>query len=512
MGGVNLSLVINWLNTINMLPSLSYSHLSGCELSMPILPVISNDTLTSLLLGDHLNSSVFPWLFKYNNTLAVLNLYNNYECQSCLQGMIPKAFENLHRLEVLYLSNNNISGEVLDLTKFPLLEELNPYRNRLNLQIPTLHLNPIKLSSCKMGSAFLLLTQRNFSWLNMSGGGISYTIPNWFWNLSSNINFLNLSHNQIKGSIPFQWFSSRFINFPTLDLSYNCFNGILPLLHSGAVTNGSISNLRQMSYLDLSNNLLSGELPSRLATMKYLIVLNLANNNLSRRLLDSIGNLIDIQKFVAQVIDELYFNQENTCMGRDKPITFGGSFPTIKLVQQKTTFAIPWPKNKVTMLVFLMYMRLILKPLKSISTLRLLKFIDLSSNRIKGEILRGITSLSGLIGFNLSRNLLTGFIPQNTGGLESLDFLDFLLSYLNFSNNHLSVYSTTDVGQPQHQLQSFNAFAYTSNKNLGLPLPKRCLGDEASRGSQEGNIQEHASSYYHLWFETTIALGFIVGF
>lgn len=74
-----------------------------------------------------------------------------------------------------------------------------------------------------------------------------------------------------------------------------------------------------MSYLDLSNNLLSGELPSRLATMKYLIVLNLANNNLSRRLLDSIGNLIDIQKLylqkqqfycsVAQVIDELYFNQ-----------------------------------------------------------------------------------------------------------------------------------------------------------------------------------------------------------
>lgn len=57
------------------------------------------------------------------------------ECQSCLQGMIPKAFENLHRLEVLYLSNNNISGEVLDLTKFPLLEELNPYRNRLNVSL-----------------------------------------------------------------------------------------------------------------------------------------------------------------------------------------------------------------------------------------------------------------------------------------------------------------------------------------------------------------------------------------
>jgi EIX receptor 1/2 len=144
----------------------------------------------------------------------------------------------------------------------------------------------------------------------MSDVGISDTIPNWFWDLSSNIQFLNLSHNQITGTIPLQWFSSRFIGFPTIDLSYNCFNGSLPQLNSGStVLNlsnnfflGSITSIcetnrsmtyKHLNYLDLSDNLLSGELSSCWKNMPNLMVLNLANNNLSGRIFYSIGGICD---------------------------------------------------------------------------------------------------------------------------------------------------------------------------------------------------------------------------
>jgi EIX receptor 1/2 len=171
------------------------------------------------------------------------------------------------------------------------------------------------------------------------------------------------------------------------------------------------------------------------------------------------------------------------------------------------------------------------KYLEYSKTLGLVKLIDLSSNKLKGEIPKEITSLSGLIVLNLSRNLLTGTIPHNIGDMERLESLDLsknhisgkippslvdlsFLSCLILSNNNLSGRIPTGT-----QLQSFNASAYTGNQDLcGLPLLKRCPGDEAAQGPRtssidgEGNNQEHANSHEHLWFYTSIVLGFIVGF
>ncbi|KAG2709756.1 hypothetical protein I3760_05G255900 [Carya illinoinensis] len=448
MGGVNLSLAINWLDTINMLPSLSYSHLSGCELSMPILPMISNATITSPLLGFLM-------------------------CEGEIIGVVP------HRLWKELV--------VLDLTKFPLLEELNLYCNRLNRSLAKSIGKLFKLQVLDVSSNCLKgVITKSHLWnvSHLPQLGFSFNSPSLIFSPTW-IPILHLN------TIKLSFCKMGFINFPTLDLSYNFFNGVLPLLHSGAVvlnlsnnffqgsiksifeTNGSISNLRRMSYLDLSNNLLSGEVPSHLATMKCLImknsngrtVPNLGNNNLFGGLLESIKNLIEIQK--------LHLRNNN--------------FIVLDLGENKLSER--------------MHAR------KSISTLGLLKFFDLSSNRMQGERPRGITCLSGLIGLNLSRNLLTGFIPQNTDGLETLDFLDLsrnhlssiippslvalsLLSYLNFSNNHLS--GSIPIGT---QLLggvgslSTSKVSLRGNKNLGLPLPKRCLGDKASQ-----------------------ALGFIVGF
>jgi EIX receptor 1/2 len=79
MSGVNLSKVVNWPDKVNMLPSLLDLSLSSCGLSMPLPPMLSNANSSSPLSFldlsyNYLNSSVFPWLFKYTNSLVFLDL------------------------------------------------------------------------------------------------------------------------------------------------------------------------------------------------------------------------------------------------------------------------------------------------------------------------------------------------------------------------------------------------------------------------------------------------------
>jgi EIX receptor 1/2 len=622
MSYVNLSKAVNWMEKVSSLPYLKEVHLFECDLiSMPIPPVLFNASSSSPLSildlsWNQLNSSIFPWLFKYANNLVVLHLRHNMLEGSIpeafgnmvalvdvdlswnnLEGSIPKAFgnmvalvnvelslnnlegvmpqtlENLHNLQVLDLSNNNISGEVIDLTNFSFLRELHLFNNRLNgnlskvignlstqLQVldvssnsfesviteahlstysnlkmldlsfnslslkfspnwvPPFHLDTISLSSCKMGTSFpqWLQTQKNFLWLDISDGGISDTIPNWFWDLSSNIEFLNLSRNQITGTIPHQWFSTRLIDIQMIDLSYNRLSGPLPQFPSRALMLSLSNNLFQGSitsicerngsananileywiHLDLSNNLLFGELPNCLGN-RSIDILNLANNNLSGRIPDFYDGPSTLHlsnnSFTGELRKSLmncsYLKLldlgENRLSGRI-PTWIGTSLPNLQVLRltsnlfmgrmplqlchltslqildlshNSITGTIPKCLNNFTVMAqqkssyvsinnYLSYIsyhndksiptyvnNLLVsfkgKYLEYSKTLGLVKVIDLSSNKLKGEIPRGITSLSGLIALSLSRNLLTGIIPQNIGHMESLESLDL-------SRNHLS--------------------------------------------------------------------------
>jgi EIX receptor 1/2 len=690
MSGVNLSKVINWPDKVNMLPSLLDLSLQSCQLSMPIPLVLFHSNSSSPLLfldlsSNRLNSSISK-AFKHMRALVHLNLSsNNFE-----GIMIPQTLENLHNLQVLDLSNNSISGEVPDLSKLTFLSELYLSSNLLNgslanvlgklskLQVldlslnsfkgviteahlsnfstlrqldfssnslslkfspnwvPPFHLDTIKLGSCDLGPAFpqWLQTQKNFSWLDISYARISDTIPNWFWDLSFNINFLSLSHNQISGTIPLQWLSSRFLGSSTIDLSYNCFSGPLPQLNSNLMaldfssnlfqgsintsfcgTNGSIGN-RYLRYLDLSNNSLSGELPNCWANVPYLISLDLSYNNFSGRI-DSIGSICNFMKseymlrmlhlennnFIGELPNSLMNCTsltvldvgENRVSGeipawigtmqsylivlRLSSNLFTGSIPSqlchlnylqiLDLSHNNISGTIPPCLNNLTAMAqtspYVGFAHQYDSPLKSTTyycyisglpvtlreknfwynmpfddirlnskyrsndypkqIVRYLKFMDLSSNKLKGEIPREIGSLSGLHGLNLSKNLLTGIIPHSFGDLENLEFLDLssnhllgiippslvnlgFLAVIDLSSNNLS--GRIPLGR---QFGTFTNSSYVGNTDLcGSPLSKECPENAATHEGPQTSSKHDTDFYEHFWFYATIAIGFIVGF
>ncbi|KAJ0519975.1 putative transferase [Helianthus annuus] len=118
--------------------------------------------------------------------------------------------------------------------------------------------------------------------------------------------------------------------------------------------------------------------------------------------------------------------------------------------------------------------------------------MDLSCNKLVGEIPVELTALSALMGLNLSNNHLSGGIPDNIGNMTALTSLDLsgnklrgmippsiaalnFLSHLNLSNNNLSGPIPTG-----NQLQTLiDPSIYDGNKHMcGAPLPKNCSSHE----------------------------------
>jgi len=171
---------------------------------------------------------------------------------------------------------------------------------------PPFLLNYLYLSSCNLGPHFpqWLRNQNNLWVLDISGIGISDTIPNWFWDLSnSSLTLLNFSHNNMRGMLPD--LSSKYAEIVGVDLSSNQFEGPLPTFPLQTIAldlsnnmfsgpNSAICKIAgpQLISLDLSKNLLSGNLPNCLIPFDGLAFLDLAHNNCSGRIPRSLGSLL----------------------------------------------------------------------------------------------------------------------------------------------------------------------------------------------------------------------------
>ena len=86
----------------------------------------------------------------------------------------------------------------------------------------------------------------------------------------TNIIFLNLSHNQIRGELPRGLGDMQQVQ--AIDLSWNNFTGTI---------SPQLGLCRELEVLDLSHNLLTGVLPSSLDLLKDLKNLDVSNNSLT---------------------------------------------------------------------------------------------------------------------------------------------------------------------------------------------------------------------------------------
>ncbi|KAL4618402.1 hypothetical protein ACB092_06G007400 [Castanea dentata] len=357
--------------------------------------------LVILSLGYNSISGPIPLSIGNLSSLRSLDLESNQ-----INGTLPQSFGLLSKLESLNIGLNMLEGVVSEVhfAKLMRLKKLFASHNRLTLKVrdnwtPPFQLNTLVLRSWNLGSKFpsWLYSQKQLLSLDISNTGIIDVVPPWFWNLSSQFDYLNISHNQIYGEFPHIPLILSYLS--TIDVSSNNFTGPLPCISSNVtfldlsnnLLSGSISHFlcykmnesKFMEFLNLGNNLLSGKISNCWMMWQSLLVLNLENNNFTGKIPASIGSLINLRSL------HLYNNK------------FSGKLPsllknctnlvTIDIGKNEFDGSIPkWIGHRLSSLMIL----------------------SLHSNNFYGQIPDDLCALSSLQILYLSHNKLSGSIPK----------------------------------------------------------------------------------------------------
>ncbi|XP_043809767.1 receptor-like protein EIX2 [Manihot esculenta] len=434
------SLEGNIPNTLNRLCNLIELHLGYNKFSGEISGTFSNssgcikNSLENLILLNNSFSGSIP-----DNLGQFKRLKGLYLSKNSFWGSIPVSIGQLYNLERLGLSKNSLHGEVSELHLLNLrsLIELSVDGNSLVFDIdpewiPPFQLSSIDLSSCEVGPSLpqWLKTQKHIRFLEMSNASISDNIPDWFENISSNIVGLDLSYNQLFGTLPtFRKLNTPYANeYRIILLKSNQFDGFLTCSHfdatildiSNNLLHGQIpQNLSEMmpslQLLSLSNNYLNGTVPATLCRSGSLQILDLSNNHLSGIIPSCWGNLPSLT-----VIDF-----SSNMLSGDVPMSLGSQESLVSLHLQNNTL-----QGKIPMS---------LRYLESLETLDLsmnafdgfipswigeslssLKVLSIHSNKFEGEIPLQLCYLASLRILNLANNVMTGTIPNCFGNFTAI--------------------------------------------------------------------------------------------
>ncbi|XP_017979777.1 PREDICTED: leucine-rich repeat receptor protein kinase EMS1-like [Theobroma cacao] len=459
---------------------------------------LSNNSLLSLSASENDVNYSFPQLY-------------NVSFSSCSITQFPSFFRTSN-LEILKLSNNNISGGISkwEAEGWESLLELYLSNNSLtNLeQFPGMNLKVLDLRSNLLQgpilSNSLICNQSSLVFLDLSRNYLTGTIPNCLGNFSFFLQFMNLEVNNFYGKVPDSFTKDR---LGYLFLNDNQLEGLLPQ---------SLANCSSLRILNLRNNKFTDTFPHRLASLRDLQVLILRNN----RLYGPMPTSIAPSNFSALQIIDLSHNEltgplptkffQNLRAMKDQK-THGGLGPLLYsrgcAIYDRDCQSSMVDSKKASVNVTTKKLEMELA-----ETLTIFKSIDFSSNLFCGQIPKEVGELISLQTLNLSNNNLTGPIPPSFGNMVALESLDLssnklgggipsqltnltFLEVLNLSQNDL-------VGPIPHgkQFDTFENDSYSGNLGLcGFPLSKQCGNNEEPKPPVPMLKEDEGSEIAFIW-------------
>ncbi|CAN1190419.1 Receptor-like protein EIX2 [Linum perenne] len=504
LSNVDLSNATDWLNMVNILPTLSELFLSKCQIRY--IPPVANVNLSllsalDLYHNDFPRSSLFSWA-SHLHSLTYLDLGLNHfggsfpdELQNLtslrnlfltsnqFNSSIPNWLYSLHNLENLTLYNNKLQGTVsndignlsslvhLDMSfnhglefekgipesfkGFCRLRFLSLPRVKLNQSVSELldilggcACNTLQVLSLRGSQLFGPLTDdigkfKTLRRLILSNNSISGSLPVLFGEMTS-LNHVDISRNKIIGMIPESFGMLAELTFA--DISQNSMKGVVfPEIHFA-----NLSNLasflafdnqmvlrtkpewvpsKHLAELDLGScfNCLEGPLPLISSNLTFL---DLSNNLLS-------GKLLKFLCFNPNQMKEMEFlNLQCNHLTGEIPNCWKAwqRLKAIKLGSNKFSGKIPNSIGYLNNLKSLRFQNLSLtgEIPPSLGNCSRLVSVDLSQNDLEGNIPEWMgQSLPALSILSLGSNKFHGTIPEELCNLQSLQILDLSHNYLN---------------------------------------------------------------------------------
>ncbi|VVA95251.1 unnamed protein product [Arabis nemorensis] len=513
--------------------SVSENHLSG-NISASMFR--GNCSLQVLDMSENDFVGEFPGRVSNCQNLSVLNLWGNN-----FTGNIPAEIGSISSLRGLYLGNNRFSRDIpetllnlsnlvfLDLSKNNFGGDIQEIFGRFT-QVKYLVLHGNSYVGGINSSNILKLP--NLSRLDLSYNNFSGRLPADISQIQS-LKFLILAFNNFSGDIPHEY--GNMPGLQALDLSFNRLTGSIP---------SSFGKLTSLLWLMLANNSLSGEIPREIGNCTSLLWFNLANNQLSG------GFHPELTKMGSNPSPTFEVNRQNNdniiagsgeCLAMKRWIP--AEFPPFRFV-----YAILTKKSCRSLWDHVLKGKGLFPVCSAGSTVRTLDisaYLQLSGNKLSGEVPADISQMKKLsmlhLGFNefegklppeigqlplaflnITRNNFSGQIPQEIGNLKCLQNLD--LSYNNFSGNfptslndlnELSKFNISynrfisGVIPSTGQLTTFEKESFLGNPLLRFPSFFNNTGNNTRNQISNQNIRNRPRTLLLVVISSALALAFI---
>ncbi|MED6144754.1 hypothetical protein PIB30_018427 [Stylosanthes scabra] len=466
---------------------LSHNWLEG-QVELDMLSKLKK--LTNLNLGG---GNKLTFLEEKNTwNIIILSQIQYLDLSSCNLVHFPNFVQHLQQMTDLHLQDNNIRTIPDWLWSKTTLQSLVISNNSL--------MGEISPSICNLHSLVLL---------DLTSNNLVGMIPSCLGSFSRSLQFLRLGRNKLSGNIPQTYVKGNSLQL--IDFGSNRLHGPLPR---------QLINCRMLEILDVSFNHFNDSFPFWLQSLPQLKVISLRNNKFHGPIMCPSTcsflklHIIDLSHndFSGNLSSEVIKSfRSMTLSSPSDPVQFTDDFYHF---QQSYV--------DISLFLFPMFNKGVIMDYLGRQYLHQMVAIDLSCNKISGEIPDIMGSLNRLVVLNLSNNMFTGTIPSSLGKISNLEVLDLsfnslsgnipqqlteltFLDFFNVSFNNLSGPIPED-----RQFSTFEDNSFEGNKGLcGIQLVKKCEDNsKLPLPTHDGDQESESGSLFELyWIVIVIGYG-----